>query len=244
MLPGMATTTALSQPQTPDIYELLQFAPLLPIVPVGAAVVHFAARPRSWSRPMRWALAASGALTVLNLVRWQLKRFTTPKPGYEVLKRVGSLELRQYPRLVVAETRVERDFDAALDEGFSRLAAYLYGDNATARKLVMTAPVTAQRHQGAHTISFVMPPNRTLRQLPVPNDARVRVRELPARVVAAMKFHGRYDARSVARAEHQLMAQIVELGLKTAGVPLFAGYDAPATLPALRRNEVWVELEA
>lgn len=240
---GMATTTALSEPQTPDIYDFLQFAPLLPIVPVGAALVHFVARPRSWSRPMRWALAVSGVLTVLNVVRWQLKRFTTPKPGYDVIKRVGSLELRQYRRLVVAETNVEAGFDAALDEGFSRLASYIYGDSSTGRKMVMTAPVTSQRRQGAHTISFVMPPNRSLPQLPIPNDPRVRVCELPPRVVAAMKFHGRYDGASVARAEHQLMAQIVELGLKTRGVPIFAGYDAPATLPALRRNEVWVELE-
>lgn len=236
-------TTALAESRSFDVYDLLQWAPLVPIVPMAGALVHFAARPRAWSKPMRWVLLAGAAAAVLNVVRWQLKRFTTPKPGYEVLKRVKRLELRQYPSMVVAETDVEKDFDGSLDEGFSRLAGYIYGGNYSGKKMVMTAPVMAQRRNGQHVVAFVMPPHRRLAELPVPNDTRVRVRELAPRVVAAMKWHGRYDGASVAKAEFELMKMVVALGLKTRGVPMFAGYDAPATLPALRRNETWVELE-
>jgi hypothetical protein len=227
-----------------DVYDLLPFAPLVPIVPVAGALVHFAARPQAWSRPARFALLGATALAVLNTVRWQLKRFSTPKPGYEVLKKMRGLELRQYPRLVVAETEVDEGFDAALDEGFARLASYLYGENASAKKLVMTAPVTSFSRKGRRVITFVMPPGRALAELPTPNDARVRLRELSPRVIAAMRFRGRYDETSVAWAEHELIRRVVDVGLKTSSAPIFAGYDAPATLPALRRNEVWVELEA
>ena len=193
---------------------------------------------------MRWALLGGAVLAVANAVRWQLKRFTLPKPEYDVLKRIGGIELRQYPSLVVAQTVVDREFNAALDEGFDRLASYLYGENASGQKLVMTAPVTTQSRGGKRTITFVMPPHRTLARLPMPTDERVHLGELPPRVIAAMKFRGRYDDTSVMWAEHELMSHVVDLGLKTRGAPLFARYDAPATLPALRRNEVWVELEA
>lgn len=234
-----------------DGFELLQLAPLAPLVPVGAALVHFAAQPRRWSRPMRWGLAAATALGALNVLRWQLHRFAVPKPRYEVLACLGDLEIRRYGPLVVAETEVEGGFDAALDEGFGRLAAFISGENSPpmqpyeSEELRMTAPVTAgQSTGGLRTIGFVMPLGRGLDGLPKPYDPRIRLREQPARIVGALKFHGCYDAEHVQRAERELVGLITAKGLKAKGPPQFAAYDSPAILPALRRNEIWVELDA
>ena len=232
-------------------FDLLQLAPLVPLVPLGGALVHFASRPHRWSKPMRWALLGLGALGALNVLRWQLRRLYTPKPRYDVLARLGSLEVRHYGPLVLAETEVEGPFDDALDRGFARLAAFIFGENSRAGQpyetetLSMTAPVTAgQSTAGLRTISFVMPPGKSIDEVPEPLDGRIRVREQPGRIVAALKFSGRYGADQVEHAERELLRLISKMGLQAKSAPVFAAYDAPSILPALRRNEVWVELDA
>ncbi|MBL8950169.1 MAG: heme-binding protein [Myxococcaceae bacterium] len=237
----MDTSTSSAQKKM-SVYDVLQFAPLLPALPVGAALVHFVTHPRRWSAAGRVGLFAGAAAAVLNVLRWQLQRFVTPKPDYQVLRRIGDLEVRRYPRLTLAQTDVELDFDGSLDEGFDRLASYIFGKNATDQKMPMTAPVTTQHRRDGHTISFVMAPEHAA-ALPEPKDSRVRLYSQRARTIAALKFTGRYDGESVREATEALLRAVHEAGLERRGEPLFAGYDAPATLPPLRRNEVWVELK-
>ena len=212
------------------------------------ALVHFASTHR------RGLLATAGVLGLMNLLRWQLARFTVEKPRYEVLRRAGPVEIRRYPPMVFAETEVEGRFDEALREGFRRLARYIFGSNdraanAPARlirtaheKLAMTAPVTTQPQNGARTVAFVMPSRRSMTDLPRPHDPRVHLRQQDAQTIAALKFRGRYGEGRVREAAGELMAELAKHGLRAKGEPTFAGYDPPFTLPPLRRNEVWVEL--
>jgi len=110
--------------------------------------------------------------------------------------------------------------------------------------LAMTAPVHVTKHGArSYTISFNMPATRTLASLPAPNDENVRLERRPRRRVAVLRYRGRYDGASVARKCTELLARVRSAGLGYRGSPEFAGYDPPSTLPFLRRNEVWVELE-
>ncbi len=69
---------------------------------------------------------AAGAL----LTRWQLARLFAEQLDYEVERRVGDIEIRRYPRCARAETVVHAEsFEVALEEGFRRLAAYIFGAN-------------------------------------------------------------------------------------------------------------------
>src|SRR5690606_30953219 len=62
--------------------------------------------------------------------RWQLARWFTPQPSYEVEQRIGELEIRIYEAQWVAETTLsDASWDDALREGFRRLARYISGDN-------------------------------------------------------------------------------------------------------------------
>ena len=80
----------------------------------------------------------------------------------------------------------------------------------------MTTPVVAQHESfhfdsltseaqgdGGYTVSFVMPPQRTVQDLPMPEDDRVTLRELQPRTVAALKFSGRSDGERVRRASEK-----------------------------------------
>jgi hypothetical protein len=47
----------------------------------------------------------------------------------------------------------------------------------------------------------------------------------------------------VAAKVSEVLARVRSAGLGYRGSPEFAGYDPPSTLPFLRRNEIWIELE-
>ncbi len=247
--------TQAQQLERRTVGEVMQFWPLAPVIPVAAAVAHLLAKPDSWSRGQKRLLAAAGAVVGLNLVRWQLQRFFTPRPRYEVLQHDGPFEIRRYPAMVVAQTRVNSGFELALNEGFQRLAGFIFGKNTGQELVAMTTPVVAQHESlvfnsvtseeqgdGGYTVSFVMPAQRTVKDLPLPEDDRVTLRELQPRTVAALKFSGRIDGERVRRASERLRNEARSHGIEVLGEPAFAGYDSPSTLPLLRRNEVWVQV--
>lgn len=212
-------------------------------------------------------LSALGVALGLGLVRWQLQRFVTESVEYEVEATLGDVELRAYPEQVWAETVVEHaTWNDALTEGFKRLAGYIFGDNGATERLTMTAPVLSslpsseragerlsmtapalatagEAHEVAsRTIAFVMPRDRTLADLPDPRDPRVRLRLVPERLVAALGFRGNYKSGLPAAKREELLEKLHAAGMASKGEATFAGYDPPSTLPALRRNEVLVEL--
>ena len=76
-----------------------------------------------------------------------------------------------------------------------------------------------------------------------PEDSRIDVHVLPARRVAVLRFRGRHDARSIELHKRELARALVMNHLRPRGEATFAVYNPPWTLPLLRRNELWVELE-
>ena len=113
---------------------------------------------------------------------------------YDVLKEIGKVELRRYPRLVIARV------DGYGDGGFNILFAFITGNNRQKSKIAMTAPVvseqiamTAPVLSDPDSIAFAMPEGFTLETTPEPLDDRVRIVELPERVVAALQFSGRWS---------------------------------------------------
>ncbi len=180
------------------------------------------------------------------------------EPEYRVLQAHGDLEVRAYAPHVVAAVEVEGERRAALNRGFRLLADYIFGNNrarakvamtapvgqaAQPEKLEMTAPVAGQRTEGGRwKVTFLMPSQYTLDTLPLPNDARVRHEQVPARTVAALRFSGWATDGNVAEHLEQFQAQLQQLGLRPAGEPVLAQYDPPWSLPFWRRNEWWVEL--
>ena len=185
------------------------------------------------------------------------------EPQYRIEREYGSFEVRVYAPAIVAETVVTGGFGDGTNEGFRRLAGYIFGANGGGRKIAMTAPVGAEPARGAAgtkiamtapvgaekstdgwTVTFTMPSSFTLASLPVPNDARVRLREIPARRVAAARFSGTWGAERFEDVARKLVADARAAGLDPAGAPpVFARYNPPWTPWFLRRNEVLIPLE-
>ena len=257
----------IDKDDTPSrIWDVIPFWPTVVLTP--ALVLGIAGLAGRGPRVLRDNAALAGLLTgaaLLGLAKWQLDRFFTETPDYEVERTFDGFEIRRYPSRVVAETTVhDVDHDGALDEGFRRLAGYIFGDNAGARsamaapielreqsagrkskgeRIAMTSPVTAHEDAQGHVVTFTMPKHRALELLPVPKDARVRVRRTGGERFAVLTYRGTYGGDLAQTKQAALVARVKEAGLVTRGAPLFAGYDAPSTLPALRRVEAWIALE-
>jgi hypothetical protein len=182
------------------------------------------------------------------------------EPGYSVLRQSGDVEYRRYDPYLVAETFVEgsADFDASGNEGFRRLFRYIAGGNTSQAKISMTAPVSqaAQGEKIAMTvpvqqagsaagwrIAFMMPAEYTLESAPVPSDPRVKVVAVPARVVAVLRYSGRWTESNYVEHRDALLKILDTSGIKRIGEPWLARYNAPFSLPFLRRNEVLSEVD-
>jgi hypothetical protein len=91
-------------------------------------------------------------------------------------------------------------------------------------------------------VQFIMPPGFTLATLPVPNDSRVTLREVPAQRVAVRRYSGRWTQANYDSNLADLRAVLGRAGIGTEGEPVLARYNAPYVLPFLRRNEIWLRL--
>ena len=185
-------------------------------------------------------------------------RHGTEEPPFTVTRRVGDVEIRRYGPRAAAQTTIDADEEAARNEGFRRLARYIFGGNTAKTKIAMTAPVAQQRGEkiamtapvaaqrdakGDWVIRFFMPVEHTLETLPTPNDERVSLVEVPAETVAVLRFSGVASPQAVATRTEELLADLRAAGIEPDGDPVTWFYDPPWTLPFRRRNEVAVNVD-
>ncbi|HEY0467562.1 MAG TPA: heme-binding protein [Polyangiaceae bacterium] len=194
----------------------------------------------------RFGLATLGSSLAVIFTRWQLSRWFTEEASYQVESADGDFEVRQYAPRVQAETVLNAaPWEQSLNEGFRRLANYIFGGNARHQKIAMTAPVmvtVGATDRATRTVAFKMPDSEPFETLPAPSDRQITLRRIPARRVAALSYRGRYGREIPAKQRQELLTYVRAAGLLPIGEVTFAGYDAPSTLPWLRRNEIQVEL--
>jgi hypothetical protein len=83
-------------------------------------------------------------------------RAGTEQPPYEVVGRIGDAEIRRYAPQIAAETVVEGPVETARNEGFRRVAGYIFGDNTAKASVAMTAPVVQGREAAGGSQSIAM----------------------------------------------------------------------------------------
>jgi effector-binding domain-containing protein len=162
---------------------------------------------------------------------------------YTVVRKNKNYEVRTYPRHIVAQATVSGDYTGAMNSGFSIVAGYIFGGNTKKEKIAMTAPVVIAGDEGSRTISFGMPKGYTLETLPVPNDKRVQIVEIPEKNFAVARFYGYRNSSMIEKATKELKEKLVEDKIEIVGSPSYAGYNAPGTPPWMTRNEVFIEIK-
>jgi effector-binding domain-containing protein len=178
---------------------------------------------------------------------------------YTVVRKNKNYEVRTYPSHIVAQATVPGDYTGVMNSGFSIVAGYIFGDNTKKEKIAMTAPVVEKSgisEKIAMTapvvisgdklnriISFSMPKGYTLETLPVPNDKRVQIVEIPEKNFAVARFYGYRNSSMIEKATKELKEKLIEDKIEIVGSPSYAGYNAPGTPPWMTRNEVLIEIK-
>jgi hypothetical protein len=167
----------------------------------------------------------------------------TEQMPYTVVAKRDGYELRHYEPAILVQVTVTGDAQSAGSMGFGSLVRYISGDNEPGRKMAMTSPVLQESaHSSSHVVSFVLPANVSIDDIPKPRDARVSTVAVPARDMAARTYIGRWTQAKFEANAAELVAALSRDGMATAGAPSWARYDPPWTPPFLRRNEVLIEV--
>lgn len=201
--------------------------------------------------------AIAGGLALVLTLAASAPVMAIEQPSYRVVESAPPFEIRDYAPHVVAETRVEGSFGDVGNEGFRRLFGYISGENRTASKIAMTAPVTQQAASekiamtapvtqradgGAYRIAFVLPSAYTLDTAPVPTHPAVRLAQVPARRMVAVRYSGAWSVGNYQEALARLAAFAEQRQLVLSGEPVYARYDPPFMPWFLRRNEILMEV--
>jgi len=175
---------------------------------------------------------------------------------YEVVENHDNIEIRNYAPMIIAEVEVAGERKEAINQGFRLIADYIFGNNAPAQKvamtapvlqqpnqkIAMTAPVTQQANGNSWKVRFVMPANYTMATLPKPNSNAVQLQEVASKRFAAIRFSGMASDDSLKQQTDKLSSFIAAQKLTAVSAPTYAFFNPPWTLPFLRHNEVMIEI--
>lgn len=201
-----------------------------------------------------WYYTVLVAESVLGIVGLRLYE----EPAYTVLDRPSDIiEIRRYAPRVAAEVDLERHGNAD-GQAFTLLFNYIAGANrggsgaservamtvpvdvARPAKIAMTAPVETATQDRMTRMRFFLPATYTADTAPKPSDERVQIVTVPEQTIATLRFSG--TGRDLREREQQLIAALTNTPWQPVGAPYGLFYDAPFTLPFVRRNEAAVEV--
>jgi hypothetical protein len=180
-----------------------------------------------------------GAVAVIGLTvgitSMMTRKIETPK--YTVLHTIDGIEIRRYPKMTIARTRVSGpSMDQNGSSGFRSVANYIFGGNERNQKISMTAPVVMDLNDSA-SLYFVLPSKFALDQLPKPNSSSVQISELGPTTMAVVRFGG-FSTDAKIRAQCAVVQRFAEEhNLIHKSEFQYMGYNAPWDVVG-RRNEV------
>lgn len=195
---------------------------------------------------------------VLLLLAWGGIAMAGEEAKFDVTLKDGDREVRLYAAQIVAETLIEGSREDAGNKAFRILFAYISGANkgqrkiamtspvgqteAASEKIAMTSPVGIRESDDKWAVSFMMPASYTVATLPKPTDERVKIRQIPARRVVAIRYSGRWTEERFLKHKVKLEAWIAAKGYQVLGAAEWARYNPPFTPPIFRRNEVLIPI--
>jgi effector-binding domain-containing protein len=193
-------------------------------------------------------------MTLLMLIG-AIPAMATEEAPYTVIKTEDIFEVREYQAQVLAEIIVDGDLEGAGNKAFRPLFRYISGDNKSRGKIAMTAPVSQEQKgekismtspvsqqsaQGKWAVSFMMPASYTMETLPTPDDPNIKLRQVPARRVTAVRYSGFWSEEKYLLNKEKLLKWIKDNRYSVAGEPVWARYNAPFTPWFMRRNEILI----
>lgn len=160
----------------------------------------------------------------------------TERQKFDLLKKIDKtkVEIRRYHSCVMADVIVDAPYSQAGNLGFRPLVTYISQNN-----IAMTAPVLQEPTESrSWIVSFVMPADMTLKDLPTPRNSSVSLRTIPEHMAAALPFSGVTTSAKIKEKEAQLREALAKENLTPVGALRIARFDPPWKPGFMRYNEV------
>ncbi len=181
------------------------------------------------------------SVIIIGFLLYSFKLRDIEMPKYRVIKKLGEVEIREYPSLILAQTSLKKsDYDEEGSNGFRTVAGYIFGGNQSQQKIAMTAPVIMTMGDSS-SMSFVMPSEYKMQDLPTPSNNQVKLIQENAKILAVIRFGGYSSSEKIQKYADKLYLELKNNKLETRGKLLYMGYNAPWDVTN-RRNEVAIEL--
>jgi hypothetical protein len=204
----------------------------------------------------KFILATAFLTTSINAVAIE-------SPKYTVLHAEDKIEYRLYNGYIVAETIVtnKNSYGQAATSGFLSLFDYISGENVSktaidmtapvkqtpqteveSEKIAMTSPVQQSRSDLGWAVAFMLPSKFNINTAPVPSNEDISLREIPPRLMAVIRYSGRWTQRNFDKQSQLLKSAVQKREIEIISAAESAVYNPPFMPPFMRRNEVMFEV--
>jgi len=183
-------------------------------------------------------------------------------PKYKILKKNGRIEIREYQPYIKASVEVEsKGINSAGSNSFGQLADFIFGNNTSATKISMTAPVSSEKisssekiamtapvlltekNKGVYETSFTMPSKYSMTTLPKPNNQSIKISHIPKHKLVVIVFSGYTSNSKINKKSSQLRKWAQDNNIQLQGEPMILRYNPPWTPGFLRKNEIGFRIE-
>jgi hypothetical protein len=166
----------------------------------------------------------------------------TERQKFSTVTKFKEFELRDYEPCVLAQVIMTGDYSSATSGAFRHLFNYISKGNSASKSIVMTAPVIAATETGSNSenwkISFVMPAGSTLKDFPLPLDAKVTMKEKASEYCVAISFRGRANESLALKMETKLREAAMRKGLSLSQEVRICRFDPPFKPGFMQYNEI------
>lgn len=156
------------------------------------------------------------------------------EPKYELIQSTDVYEIRYYEDRLAVQTLQSLGADRA----FGRLFRYISGQNQSASKIAMTAPVITSDEGSGLIMHFFLPKIYSTQTVPLPTSDNVKLVTIKGGYYAAIKYSGLSNNQNYKKHATLLKDILSKQGISIKGGPIQAIYSKPFTPFFLRRNEV------
>ena len=171
------------------------------------------------------------------------------EPQYSIIKKNNVYEVRYYNDRLAVQTTYNSN-----GGGFRQLFNYISGENkrsakvkmttpvTESEKIAMTVPVTQTEDNKEMVMQFYLPANFTIDTAPIPTNPKVELVKIKEGHFAVIKYSGRFNQRNFQKHKNILKEKLLKDNIEIKSKAIKATYNAPFTLPILRRNEVMFKI--
>ena len=152
---------------------------------------------------------------------------------YSIVFQNNIYEIRKYSDRLAIQVKYTNE-----GGGFRRLFSYISGSNIDSTKISMTIPAIQSNENGSMVMQFLLPSNFTEKNAPAPTDKDLKLIVIEQGHYAIIRYSGRLSEKNFDKHRIILIDNLLKDNMKILSSAIRATYNAPFTLPFLRRNEV------